>query len=82
MASSGLPVTFTSLTTAVCTVNGNTVTIKTVGTCTIKASQAGNTSYSAATAVNQSFTVAKANQIITFALADKTYGVAPFTDQC
>ena len=36
-ASSGLPVSFASLTTAVCTVSGNTVTIVAAGTCTIQA---------------------------------------------
>jgi len=79
-ASSGLAVTFTSTTTAVCTVSGNTVTLVTGGTCTIQAAQAGNTSYNAASNVSQSFTIAKASQTITFnALANKTYGAAPFT---
>ena len=79
IASSGLAVTFTSGTTAVCTVSGSTVTIVTGGTCSIKASQSGNASYLAATTVTQSFTIAKASQTITFgALANQTYGVAPF----
>jgi hypothetical protein len=78
-ASSALAVTFSSLTTTVCTVSGNTVTIKAAGTCTIQAAQTGNISYDAAPSVGQSFTVAKANQTITFgALANKTYGAAPF----
>jgi hypothetical protein len=79
-ASSGLAVSFASLTTSVCTVSGTTVTIVAAGTCTIQASQAGNATYAPATNVSQSFTVAKANQTITFsALSGKTYGVAPFT---
>src|SRR5262249_31524980 len=79
-ASSGLAVTFSSTTTTVCTVSGSTVTIVTGGTCSVKASQAGDVRYLAATAVTQSFTVAKASQTITFgALANQTYGVAPFT---
>ncbi len=79
-ASSGLPVAFTSTTTAVCTISGSTIAIKTAGTCTIQAAQAGNASYAAATPVNQSFTVAKAAQTIAFgALADRSYGAAPFT---
>ena len=79
-ASSGLAVTFSSLTTTVCTVSGGTVTIKLGGTCTIQATQAGNASYNAAPSANQSFTVDKANQVITFnALASKTYGNPPFT---
>jgi hypothetical protein len=79
-ASSGLAVTFSSLTTTVCTVSGSTVTIKTGGTCTIQAAQAGNASYNAAPNVSQSFAIAPINQTITFnALANKTYGNAPFT---
>jgi YD repeat-containing protein len=79
-ASSGLAVTFSSTTTAVCTVSGNTVTIIAGGTCTVRAAQAGNGNYNAAPNVNQSFTVTKANQTITFgALSGKSYGAAPFT---
>src|SRR5205807_558723 len=66
-ASSGLVVTFSSLTTGVCTVGGSTVTLLTTGLCTIQADQAGNAAYNAAAAVQQSFTVSKAAQTITFA---------------
>ncbi len=62
-ASSGLPVTFLSNTTAVCTVTGNTVTILAAGTCSITAYQAGNNTYASATPVTQSFTVFGALQI-------------------
>ena len=68
-ASSGLPVTFESKTTGVCTTSGTsgeTVTLHTVGTCTIKASQAGNAEWNPATE-EQSLTVTKGNQTITFA---------------
>src|SRR5207247_1367391 len=79
-ASSGLPVSFNSQTTSVCTVSGSTVTLVAVGTCTIRATQAGNTNYAAATPVNQSFQVTKASQTITFgALANQLFGSAPFT---
>ncbi|HZQ61861.1 MAG TPA: FG-GAP-like repeat-containing protein, partial [Casimicrobiaceae bacterium] len=79
-ASSGLTVTFASLTTTVCTVSGSTVTIIAGGTCTIQAQQAGNTIYAAAPAVNQSFAIAKAAQTIAFgALTNRTLGAAPFT---
>lgn len=64
-ASSGLPVTFSSQTPSVCTVNVNAVTLVSSGLCTIAANQAGNASYLAATQVTQSFTV-KAYQAITF----------------
>jgi hypothetical protein len=56
-ASSGLPVSFNSQTTSVCTVSGSQVTLIAVGTCTVQATQAGNTSYTSATPVNQSFQV-------------------------
>ncbi len=59
-ASSGLPVSFTSLTSGVCTVSGATLTLATPGTCTIQASQPGNAQYAAATPVTQSFTVSSA----------------------
>jgi hypothetical protein len=60
-ASSGLDVTFSSTTTKVCTVSGDTVTLIKAGTCTIKATQAGNADYAAAPAVDQSFQVTASN---------------------
>ena len=68
-ASSGLPVTFSSQTSSVCTISGSTVTGVTVGTCTIAANQAGNASYSAAPQVAQSFSIAGKAQAITFGSA-------------
>ncbi len=56
-ATSGLPVSFTSLTALVCTVNGNTVTLVAVGTCTLRASQPGDSNWNAAMPVDQSFSV-------------------------
>ena len=56
-ATSGLPVTFTSATTLVCTVSTSTVTFIAAGTCTINADQAGNANYNAAPQVHQTFTV-------------------------
>jgi hypothetical protein len=56
-ASSGLPVSFASLTPSVCTVSGATATMAGAGTCTIQASQPGNATYAAAPPVSQSFTV-------------------------
>jgi sugar lactone lactonase YvrE len=64
-ASSGLTVSFSSLTTTVCTASGTSVTLANGGTCSIQASQAGNSQYSAAAPVTQSFTVL-AKQTITF----------------
>ena len=62
-ASSGLAVTFASITTSVCTTsgtNGVNLTLVTTGTCSITASQAGGSGYAAATPVTQSFTVTSA----------------------
>ncbi len=79
-ATSALTVSFSSLTTAVCTVAGDEVTMVGAGTCTIRAAQAGDADYMAAVNVEQDFTVAKASQTVSFsALSDRTYGDGPFT---
>ncbi len=57
-ATSGLDVTFTSSTTAVCTVTSEGVlAFIATGSCTILANQAGNSAYLAATPVSRTFTV-------------------------
>ena len=56
-ASSALPVSLSSLTPAVCTLNGSTVTLVAAGVCTIQANQAGNGTYAPAAPVNQTFQV-------------------------
>ena len=58
---SGLPVSYTSLTTGVCTVTGATVSLLAAGTCTIAADQLGDGSYTAAPSVTQSFTITAAS---------------------
>ena len=79
-ASSGLTVSFSSQTAAVCTVSSATVTLLSVGTCAIQAPQAGSSDWTAATPVNQSFQVTQAPQTITFgALSSQVLGAAPFT---
>ncbi len=79
-ASSGLPVSFASTTTSICTVSGSTATMVSVGSCTIQASQVGNSDYLAAGTVSRSFKVTQAAQSINFtALPSLTYGAAPFT---
>ena len=65
--SSGLLVSFSSVTPAVCTVAGATASLIAAGTCSIQASQPGNNVYAAATPAIQSFTVNLAPQTITFA---------------
>ena len=56
-ASSGLVITFTSQTAAVCTVAGSTVTLVTLGLCTIQAAQGGNANFGPAANATVSFTV-------------------------
>lgn len=58
VASSGLPVTISSNTTAVCTVAGSVLTLLAPGNCSLSASQSGNSAYSAAVTVTRSFNVA------------------------
>jgi hypothetical protein len=80
-ASSGLPVTFKTATTIVCTAGGAggaTITLVGPGTCTVEADQAGNTGFEPADAVFQSFDVTKVDQTITFGpIADKTTAQSP-----
>jgi uncharacterized protein (TIGR03437 family) len=79
-ASSGLPVSFVSLSNSVCTLSHALVTLVAVGTCTIRATQVGNGAYAAAVPVSQSFQVTPESQSIAFAaLATQTLGAPPFT---
>jgi mono/diheme cytochrome c family protein/cytochrome c556 len=72
-ATSGLPVTITSTTTAVCTVANTTLTLVAPGTCSLRATQDGDANYTAAVPVVNTLTVASAtgvvlpSQTITFA---------------
>ena len=73
-ASSGLAVSFTSNTPAICTVAGATVTPQSTGTCIITSTQAGDATYYAAADVARSFAI-KSAQTITFDQpADLTLG--------
>ena len=69
-ASSTLPVTYSSLTTGVCSVSGTTVTPVAPGLCTIAANQGGGTvgavNFNAAPQVTQSLAIQAASQTITF----------------
>lgn len=57
-AGAGYAVTFTSSTTAVCTItSGGALTFVTAGTCTINADQAGDSSFLPASQVSRSFSV-------------------------
>jgi hypothetical protein len=78
-AGSGLAVTFTTPTPAVCTVGGGTVTILAAGTCEIAADQGGDGDWNPAPRVVRDLVVAKAGQTITFdAPRDRTFGDEPF----
>ena len=82
-ASSGLPVSLTSLSPGTCTVNGTAVTLTAVGSCTLTASQPGDgVTYDVAIPVTQTFLIAAPallNQTITFpTIAKQTLGAAPF----
>jgi uncharacterized protein (TIGR03437 family) len=76
-ASSGLPVSFTSNTSSVCTVNGATVMLVGLGSCAIQAAQAGNNNYKAATPVIRTFTVAPGVLAIDSVLNAGSYAAAP-----
>jgi hypothetical protein len=65
-ASSGLPVSFATTTSTVCSVAGTTATMLAKGNCIIQASQAGNGAYAAAPGVSQYFAVSLPPQTITF----------------
>ena len=84
-ASSGLNVSFATLTAPVCTVSDNTVTFVSLGTCTIRATQTGNSNYGAATPVQQSFEITAGVSVIDVAdwpdgnWADVAFGDDPFT---
>ena len=56
-ASSGLTVTFSTTTPAVCVASGTSITLVGVGTCTVQADQAGDATYNPAPPVTQSFEV-------------------------
>jgi mono/diheme cytochrome c family protein len=73
-ASSGLAVTITTDTPAVCSVSGSTLSLLAPGTCSLSAKQSGNATFNAAVTVTHTFTVAPssgvmpAGQTITFDL--------------
>jgi hypothetical protein len=57
-ASSGLPVTFSSKTSKICSVSGSSAKMLAVGDCTLVATQPGNSEYEAAS-LSRSFCVNK-----------------------
>ena len=65
-SNSGLAVTLTSVTPAVCTLSGNTASFLTAGTCDIHANQAGNATYAVAPLIAYDIDVHPIIQTITF----------------
>ncbi len=63
---SGLPVTFTSTSSSVCSVSGSTVTGLSAGTCNIASNQSGDVTFSAAAQVIQAINISKKSQTLTF----------------
>lgn len=66
IASSNLPVTYSSSNAAVAIVVGNKIRMTGAGITTITASQAGDSEYNPAPNVNQTLTVVKGDQVINF----------------
>jgi ribosomal protein S11 len=78
-ASSGLPVTFSSTKTSICSVSGNKLALLMRGTCIVHATQAGNSSYASATTA-QSFAVLFAPQTASFTpVTGKQYALTQLT---
>ena len=74
-ASSGLTVSFTSNTPAICTVSGSTVNYLGAGTCTVTADQAGDANFNPAPQVTLNIGVGLTDQIITNFIANPSAGV-------
>jgi len=65
-ATSGLTVSYSSVTPSICTVNGSTVISIAPGICTIAANQMGDTNYNAAAQVTQNITSTLQDQVVEF----------------
>jgi len=78
-ASSGLTVTFASITSAICSVSGSTVSYLTVGTCTVTADQAGDANFNPAPQVTLNIGVGLLNQAITNFISIPTPGIVNST---
>lgn len=65
-ASSGLDVSFSSLTASTCTIASNVVSLTATGTCAVAADQAGSADYQAAPQTTQVLDIVKQPQTITF----------------
>jgi hypothetical protein len=79
MASSSLPVSYTSSDPSIASVSGSTVTIHNIGSTTITATQGGNNVFPAA-AAERTLNITKDSQTIDFSatIAEKTFGDPDF----
>jgi len=80
-STSGLPLTYESLTPDTCSISAAILTLTKLGLCTIGASQSGSSLYPAATPVDASITIQGTNQISfslpsTLLLSSKTYSLS------
>lgn len=80
-SSSGLSLTYESLTADICSVSESTLTLIKLGLCTIRASQSGSDIYESAQSVEASITIQGSNQIsfspvTSLLLSTKTYPLA------
>jgi len=73
-ASSGLPVTLTSLTPEVCTLEGGRATFVALGTCAVEAAQPGNADFHGAAAVQEVQVVAVVPTLLTGVAGSGLYG--------
>jgi uncharacterized protein YhjY with autotransporter beta-barrel domain len=79
-ASSGLTVSFSSTTSAICTVtSAGVLTTVAPGTCTIQADQAGNGAYQLAPSVTQSFAIVVPGGAVSFSTASPLPGATAET---
>ncbi len=72
---SGNPVTFSSLSTDICTVSGSVVSLLSIGTCSVAANQSGSETFGAAPEASQSFSVvaASTSTVVTLSQATQQY---------
>ena len=78
-ATSGLPISFVSMNTAILSLAGNIATINGGGTCTIKAYQVGNNNNLPSDTISQSIIIGKKVQSITMdSISPLIYGVSDF----
>ncbi|MEN9823276.1 MAG: hypothetical protein RLZ04_1702, partial [Actinomycetota bacterium] len=78
-SSSGLTVTFSTLSPAICSVSGSDVTMLSSGTCRIAADQSGDDYFEPASRVTQEVNIGRSTPSLSWADVTKTFGDAPFT---